>query len=133
MGQIVELQKKPTIDFPEEIYTPVPVAVLNNNTDTLLCSLTTKPGKRAYLVLLAATIDAAAQPFVTYTFLQDGIPLFPFSSNQNQFSDPTFPTRMPYRYPLKQVSIYSIVARVSASGPASANAVGRFVIEYEDF
>lgn len=133
MGKIVELQKNPSVDYPDEIFTQVPVVVQNNDTDQTLCSITTKPGKRPFLVVLGCTIDASAQAYVTYTLKQDGVPFFPFAQNQNQFSDPTFPSELPRRFPLKQLTTYALTARVSASGPATANAIGRMVIEYEDF
>jgi hypothetical protein len=131
--QPIEIKKNPTIDYPDDFYTPTPVAIVNNDTPVTLISAYTKPGKKAFLTALGVNIDAAAQPYVTYNFLQNGVPLFPFVSQQNQFSDPTFIQPLPYRFPLNQATLYSLTAKVSTSGPSSSNAIGRFIIEYEDF
>lgn len=117
--------------LPDETY-PDPVALTQNSSLTLICSIRCKTGVRPILTVYAQDmITSGGVDYVTWHLYRNGNPLYPYHSHKNQVSSPYDNQELPGAIPLEQGDLIAIYADLGAAGAGNFYAAGRLRVEYE--
>lgn len=107
-------------------------SVLASAVNQVVLTLNLKWGKKCFIVHVGNSVNTSGGlGKITWQLLKNGVALYPYGSNLNQWADPSLGTEIP-RLQVEQGSTLQVVASNSdAVTPYDCSA--RIKVEYEDF
>ncbi len=124
-----QLNDSEIIDY-DERYETVTAAV--SATTDVIAAFRVKPGKKAWLKFLGNNVQAGGADKITFRFLVNNVPYYPFDGSLNQWADPQSNFNLPVTLELPTSCTVGVSATNSDSG-VTYTATARIKIVYSDF